>query len=87
MTREFLIEQINKKKSFLCVGLDTDIEKIPSHLKTAADAVFQFNKEIIDATKDLCVAYKINTAFYEANGLKGWEALEKTLNYILRPSP
>ena len=82
MTREFLIEQINKKKSFLCVGLDTDIEKIPSHLKTAADAVFQFNKEIIDATKDYCVAYKLNTAFYEARGLKGWEALEKTANYI-----
>ena len=82
MTREFLIEQINKKKSFLCVGLDTDIEKIPSHLKTAADAVFQFNKEIIDATKDYCVAYKLNTAFYEARGLKGWEALEKTVNYI-----
>lgn len=82
MNREFLIQQIKEKKSFLCIGLDTDIEKIPVHLKTAADAVFQFNKQIIDATKDLCVAYKINTAFYEAQGIKGWEALEKTLNYI-----
>jgi orotidine-5'-phosphate decarboxylase len=82
MNREYLIHQIKEKKSFLCVGLDTDIEKIPSHLKTSADAVFQFNKKIIDATKDLCVAYKINTAFYEAQGIKGWEALEKTTNYI-----
>ena len=82
MNREYLIQQIKEKKSFLCVGLDTDIEKIPVHLKTAADAVFQFNKQIIDATKDLCVAYKINTAFYEAQGIKGWEALEKTVNYI-----
>ena len=82
MNRDYLIQQIKEKKSFLCVGLDTDIEKIPVHLKTAADAVFQFNKQIIDATKDLCVAYKINTAFYEAKGIKGWESLEKTLNYI-----
>ncbi len=82
MNRDYLIQQIKEKKSFLCVGLDTDIEKIPVHLRTAADAVFQFNKQIIDATKDLCVAYKINTAFYEAHGIKGWEALEKTLNYI-----
>ncbi len=82
MKREYLIQQIREKKSFLCVGLDTDIEKIPIHLKTAADAIFQFNKEIIDATKDYCVAYKINTAFYEAHGIKGWEALEKTVNYI-----
>lgn len=82
MTREYLIQQIKEKKSFLCVGLDTDIEKIPAHLKTAADAVFEFNKKIIDATKDLCVAYKINTAFYEARGIRGWEAMEKTVNYI-----
>ena len=82
MTREYLIQQIKEKKSFLCVGLDTDIEKIPGHLKTAPDAVFEFNKEIIDATKDLCVAYKINTAFYEARGIRGWEAMEKTVNYI-----
>ncbi|MDE3185862.1 MAG: orotidine-5'-phosphate decarboxylase [Bacteroidota bacterium] len=82
MNREYLIQQIQEKKSFLCVGLDTDIEKIPAHLKTPADAVFEFNKQIIDATKDLCVAYKINTAFYEAQGIKGWEAMEKTVNYI-----
>ncbi|MGN6248288.1 MAG: orotidine-5'-phosphate decarboxylase [Ginsengibacter sp.] len=82
MTRAFLIEQIKKKQSFLCVGLDTDIEKIPDHLKTSADAIFQFNKAIIDATKDFCVAYKLNTAFYEAHGIRGWEALEKTVNYI-----
>jgi orotidine-5'-phosphate decarboxylase len=82
MKRAYLIEQIKKKQSFLCVGLDTDIEKIPIHLKTAADAIFQFNKAIIDATKDFCVAYKLNTAFYEAHGIRGWEALEKTVNYI-----
>jgi orotidine-5'-phosphate decarboxylase len=82
MNREYLIQQIKEKKSFLCVGLDTDIERIPEHLKTSADAMFQFNKQIIDATKDLCVAYKINTAFYEAQGVKGWEAMEKTVNYI-----
>ena len=82
MTRLQLIEQIRKKKSFLCVGLDTDITKIPKHLLTEADPQFTFNKAIIDATKDLCVAYKINTAFYEAMGVKGWEAMEKTVNYI-----
>jgi orotidine-5'-phosphate decarboxylase len=82
MNREYLIQQIKEKKSYLCVGLDTDPEKIPSHLKSDADAVFKFNKHIIDATKDLCVAYKINTAFYEAMGTKGWEALEKTVEYI-----
>ena len=69
MTRQQLISLIKEKKSYLCVGLDTIIEKIPNHLQSTADAVFQFNKQIIDATKDLCVAYKINTAFYEANGL------------------
>jgi len=66
------------------VGLDTDIAKIPKHLQSRSDAVFEFNKQIIDATKDLCVSYKLNTAFYEAMGLKGWEAMEKTVNYIPR---
>src|SRR5687768_6722627 len=82
MTRKRLIEQIRKKQSYLCVGLDTDITKIPNHLLSNPDPVFAFNKAIIDATKDLCVAYKINTAFYEALGLKGWEAMEKTVRYI-----
>jgi orotidine-5'-phosphate decarboxylase len=82
MTRKQLIEQIQLKKSYLCVGLDTDLTKIPKHLQSHPDAVFEFNKQIIDATQDLCVAYKINTAFYEAMGLKGWEAMEKTVNYI-----
>jgi orotidine-5'-phosphate decarboxylase len=82
MTRKQLIEQIKLKKSYLCVGLDTDFDKIPEHLKSHPDAVFEFNKQIIDATQDLCVAYKINTAFYEAMGAKGWEAMEKTVNYI-----
>jgi orotidine-5'-phosphate decarboxylase len=82
MTRQQLIEQIQQKKSYLCVGLDTDITKIPRHLQSHPDAVFEFNKQIIDATKDLCVSYKINTAFYEAQGLKGWEAMGKTVNYI-----
>lgn len=82
MTRQQLIEQIRKKQSYLCVGLDTDITKIPKHLLTESDPVFAFNKAIIDATKDLCVSYKINTAFYEALGAKGWEAMEKTVRYI-----
>lgn len=82
MTRQQLVEQIRKKKSFLCVGLDTDISKIPPHLLSEPDPVFSFNKAIIDATKDLCVSYKINTAFYEALGAKGWEAMEKTARYI-----
>ncbi|MBI5857024.1 MAG: orotidine-5'-phosphate decarboxylase [Sphingobacteriales bacterium] len=82
MTRQQLVEQIKKKQSYLCVGLDTDITKIPEHLLSEPDPVFAFNKAIIDATKDLCVAYKINTAFYEAQGLKGWEAMEKTVHYI-----
>jgi len=82
MTRKQLIEQIQLKKSYLCVGLDTDITKIPAHLQSHPDAVFEFNKQIIDATQDLCVAYKINTAFYEAMGVQGWEAMEKTVNYI-----
>jgi orotidine-5'-phosphate decarboxylase len=82
MNRLQLIQQIEQKKSYLCVGLDTDITKIPKHLRSHRNAVFEFNKQIIDATKDLCVTYKINTAFYEALGLKGWEALEQTVNYI-----
>src|SRR5436190_18461284 len=82
MTRHQFVEQIFKKGSYLCVDLDTDIAKIPRHLLPGADPVFQFNKQIIDATKDLCVSYKINTAFYEAMGVKGWESLERTVNYI-----
>ena len=82
MTKQELIAQIKQKQSFLCIGLDTDINKIPSHLLSLEDPVFEFNKQIIDATKDLCVAYKPNIAFYESLGLSGWKSLEKTLNYI-----
>lgn len=82
MTRQQLVEQIKRKGSYLCVGLDTDIEKIPAHLKGKADGVLTFNKAIIDATKDYCVSYKINTAFYESQGLKGWEIMAETLAYI-----
>lgn len=82
MNRAALIEQIKAKKSFLCVGLDTDLDRIPKHLLGKEDPIFEFNKAIIDATKDFCVAYKPNIAFYEAMGVKGWESLEKTLNYI-----
>ena len=82
MTRAELFNQIKKKKSYLCVGLDTDLEKIPKHLLKTDDPVFEFNKQIIDATKDFCVAYKPNIAFYECLGVKGWESLEKTLNYV-----
>lgn len=82
MTRKQLVEGIFKKKSYLCIGLDTDISKIPRQLLSEPDPVFAFNKAIIEATTDLCVAYKINTAFYEALGLKGWEAMEKTVRYI-----
>tara|TARA_B100001109_G_scaffold255813_1_gene261054 strand:+ start:6607 stop:7410 length:804 start_codon:yes stop_codon:yes gene_type:complete len=82
MERSELIEQIRKKKSFLCIGLDTDLDKIPKFLLDYDDPIFEFNKRIIDATKDLCVAYKPNIAFYEALGSKGWESLEKTVNYI-----
>lgn len=82
MTRAQLFEQIKKKNSYLCVGLDTDIRKIPAHLKNTADPIFEFNKQIIDATHEHCVAYKPNIAFYEALGAKGWESLEKTLSYI-----
>jgi orotidine-5'-phosphate decarboxylase len=82
MNRSELIHQINQKKSFLCVGLDTDPSKIPTFLKDFDDPIFEFNKRVIDATKDLCVAYKPNIAFYESLGPKGWESLEKTINYI-----
>jgi orotidine-5'-phosphate decarboxylase len=82
MHRNILIEQIRQKQSYLCVGLDTDIDKIPIHLKHKPDPVLEFNKRIIDATKDSCVAYKINTAFYEAMGSKGWEIMEATVNHI-----
>lgn len=82
MTRKELVEQIRLKKSYLCVGLDTDITKIPKHLLSSPEPVFEFNKRIIDATKDYCVSYKINTAFYEALGLIGWEAMERTVDYI-----
>ena len=82
MTRKQLTEQIFSKQSYLCIGLDTDLEKIPKHLLLFDDPVFEFNKQIIDATKDFCVSYKMNTAFYEANGLKGWQSLQKTVGYI-----
>src|SRR5678809_57129 len=82
MTREELIAQIQQKRSYLCIGLDTDLEKIPTHLQSRRDTVFECNRQIIDATADLCVAYKINTAFYEAMGLAGWEAMQRTVDYI-----
>jgi orotidine-5'-phosphate decarboxylase len=82
MTRQQLVSQIFKKRSYLIVGLDTDIALIPQHLLSLPDPIFEFNKAIIDATKDHCIGYKINTAFYEALGLKGWEAMEKTVRYI-----
>ncbi len=82
MTRQELVEIIRRKKSVLCVGLDTDPSKIPEHLQGGEDAVFAFNKAIIDATHPYTVAYKINTAFYEAQGIRGWISLQKTLEYI-----
>jgi len=82
MNRQQLVKQIIDKKNYLCIGLDTDITKIPVHLRSHPDAVFEFNKAIIDATKEHCVSYKINTAFYESMGIKGWETLEKTVDYI-----
>jgi len=82
MNRAQLVSEIKRKKSVLCVGLDTDLKKVPAHLFAEEDPVFAFNKAIIDATKDYTVAYKINTAFYEAQGLKGWESMQKTLEYI-----
>ncbi len=82
MNRSQLVANIFKKKSVLCVGLDTDLTKIPAHLLKTEDPVFEFNKAIIDATRDYTVAYKLNTAFYEAQGLAGWVSMEKTLQYI-----
>lgn len=82
MTRAQLVEQIRKKKSYLCVGLDTDLTKIPKHLLAGPDPIFEFNRQIIDATHDFAVAYKPNLAFYEALGAKGWESLQKTIEYI-----
>ena len=82
MTRQELIEQIKIKRSYLCIGLDPDIKKIPAHLLSLPDPVFSFNKEIIDATSEFAVAYKPNIAFYESMGAKGWTTLEKTLAYI-----
>lgn len=82
MNKAQLFEQIRKKHSYLCVGLDTDISKIPAHLKNSSDPVFEFNKQIIDATHEYCIAYKPNIAFYEALGSRGWESLAKTLEYI-----
>lgn len=82
MTTQQLIEQIHIKKSFLCIGLDVDLNKIPEHLLDTEDPIFEFNKAIIDATHQLCVSYKPNTAFYEAYGLKGWQSLEKTIQYL-----
>ncbi|MGM1057060.1 MAG: orotidine-5'-phosphate decarboxylase [Bacteroidota bacterium] len=82
MTTEALLEQIHRKKSFLCIGLDTDLDKIPTYLLSEEDPMFAFNKDIIDATNQFAVAYKINTAFYEAQGKKGWKALNKTIEYL-----
>ena len=82
MTQAFLIEQIRKKASFLCIGLDVDLQKIPSHLLEEEDPIFAFNKAIIDATHTYAVAYKPNTAFYEAHGVKGWQSLQKTIDYL-----
>ena len=82
MNRQELIALIRKKKSFLCIGLDTDISKMPQHLKTLEDPIFGFNKAIIDATIDLAVAYKPNLAFYECYGVRGWQSLTRTINYI-----
>ncbi len=82
MKLESLIQNIKQKQSFLCVGLDVDLEKIPQHLLDFEDPIFEFNKRIIDATKDYAVAYKPNIAFYECHGSKGWDALKKTVDYI-----
>ena len=87
MTTKELIDQIKIKKSFLCVGLDVDLDKIPPHLLALEDPIFEFNKAIIDATHDLAVAYKPNTAFFEAYGIKGWLSLQKTINYINEKHP
>ena len=82
MTRQELIDQIKIKRSFLCIGLDTDIKKIPSHLLNSDDPIYDFNRAIIDSTSSYCIAYKPNLAFYESCGVKGWIAFEKTINYL-----
>ena len=84
MTKDYnqLFEQIKAKKSFLCVGLDSDIAKIPSHLLEEEDPVFAFNKAIVDATAEVAIAYKPNIAFYESRGVEGWRTLEKTVKYM-----
>jgi orotidine-5'-phosphate decarboxylase len=87
MQLQKLIEQIQQKKSMLCVGLDVDLEKIPKHLLEFDDPIFEFNKAIIEATQEYCIAYKPNIAFYEAYGLKGWKALQKTIDYINKHYP
>ncbi len=87
MTTQHLIFEIKRKQSFLCIGLDVDLNKIPEHLLQEEDPIFAFNKAIIDATHHLCVAYKPNTAFYEAYGIKGWKALEKTITYLNEKHP
>ncbi len=87
MKLQELISEIKKKKSFLCIGLDPDLAKLPKHLLEMKDPIFEFNKAIIDSTSDLCVSYKPNTAFYEAHGVKGWQSLEKTINYINQNYP
>ncbi|MCF6223685.1 MAG: orotidine-5'-phosphate decarboxylase [Flavobacteriaceae bacterium] len=87
MNKQQLIDQIKIKRSFLCIGLDVDLEKIPKHLLVLKDPIFEFNKRIIDATHHLTVAYKPNTAFYEAYGIKGWKSLEKTIHYINKNYP
>lgn len=87
MTKQELFEQIKKKQSFLCVGLDTDLNKIPQYLLETSDPIYEFNKSIIDATAKYCVAYKPNLAFYEAAGLGGWLAFEKTVAYIKQRYP
>ena len=87
MTIEQLVSTIREKKSFLCIGLDTDLDKITPHLLAYDDPIFEFNKAIIDATHDLAVSYKPNTAFYESYGVKGWLALEKTIQYLNQQHP
>jgi len=87
MKTEYLIDQIHQKKSFLCIGLDTDLDKIPKHLLKFEDPVFEFNKAIIEATHDLCVSFKPNTAFYEADGIKGWLSLKRTIEYLNENHP
>lgn len=87
MNSQELFEQIKEKRSFLCVGLDTDKTKIPEHLLDTEDPIFEFNKAIVDATHDLCVAYKPNLAFYESEGIEGLKSLEKTVNYIRENYP